>query len=178
MAEGPGGRFTKGHKRVGGRAAGTPNRSTAAVKDALVEAFDALGGVDYLVDLGRTDPPTFAGLLKTIIPREIAARIESEIELVIERNRPSRLVEPPVVEAEAKPLEPEAPPAGDGAVGHEPPPPAASSSAPRRSLELEVDESLARENDRALRSARAGRPDLFDRTSWERRGPAQGRADF
>lgn len=57
-----------------GRTKGTPNQSTRAVREALIEAFDRLGGVDYLVGLGQSDPSTFARLLVRLIPNEVAVR--------------------------------------------------------------------------------------------------------
>lgn len=59
-----------------GRRKGVPNQSTRAVREALVEAFERAGGVDFLVGLAETDPATFARLLARLIPNEIAARVE------------------------------------------------------------------------------------------------------
>lgn len=67
-----------------GRKPGTPNRTTRAVREALVAAFDELGGVEYLVKLGRDEPATFARLLARLVPNEVAARVEGgEIRHVI-----------------------------------------------------------------------------------------------
>lgn len=61
-----------------GRKPGTPNRSTREVRAALIAAFDELGGVDWLVELGRAYPETFARLLARVVPVEVAAKLETE----------------------------------------------------------------------------------------------------
>lgn len=61
-----------------GRKAGTPNRITRKVREALIAAFDELGGEEYLVQLGRDDPATFARLLSRLIPNVIAARMDRD----------------------------------------------------------------------------------------------------
>ena len=52
-----------------------PNRLTPEIKDGILEAFEQVGGVDYLVELARVDPPTFCRLLAAIIPSEIKASV-------------------------------------------------------------------------------------------------------
>ena len=62
----------KGHKKYGGgRAKGTPNKMTAAVKDAIVNAFNKVGGETYLVKVAREDPRTFCTLLGKVMPLQI-----------------------------------------------------------------------------------------------------------
>ncbi len=48
---------------------------TPEIKDGILEAFDQAGGVEYLVELARVDPPTFCRLLIAIIPSEIKASV-------------------------------------------------------------------------------------------------------
>jgi hypothetical protein len=52
-----------------------PNRLTPEIKDGILQAFEQAGGVEYLVELARVDPPTFCRLLAAIIPSEIEASI-------------------------------------------------------------------------------------------------------
>lgn len=59
-------------KKFGGRQRGTPNKTTAQIKTAIIEAFEQAGGVDYLVDLAKENPSVFVGLLGKIIPRDIS----------------------------------------------------------------------------------------------------------
>jgi hypothetical protein len=48
---------------------------TPAIKESILEAFEQVGGVDYLVELARVDPPIFCRLLAAIIPSEIKASV-------------------------------------------------------------------------------------------------------
>ncbi|MEI6712593.1 MAG: hypothetical protein WCO60_02510 [Verrucomicrobiota bacterium] len=57
--------------RWGGRAKGTPNKVNQGIREAIQQAFDEAGGVDYLVNLAKTDPKTFVPLLAKIIPTEL-----------------------------------------------------------------------------------------------------------
>ena len=59
-------------ERPCGRAKGTPNQLTASIKDAIHNAFEELGGMSYLVHVGRTDPRTFCALLSRLLPTKLA----------------------------------------------------------------------------------------------------------
>ena len=48
---------------------------TPEIKDGILEAFEQVGGVEYLVELARVDPPTFCRLLAAIILSEIKASV-------------------------------------------------------------------------------------------------------
>ena len=52
---------------------GIPNRTTQNIKEAIEGAFDKLGGVDYLVHVGRKDPRTFCALLSRLLPTKLAS---------------------------------------------------------------------------------------------------------
>lgn len=45
--------------KTGGRKAGTPNKTTASVRAAIVEAFDGLGGVKSLIEWGKENRTEF-----------------------------------------------------------------------------------------------------------------------
>ena len=62
--------MAKGHK-TGGRKKGTPNRTTADVKAALVQAFDRLGGVDFLATWAKDNPAEFLRLWVKLLPTEV-----------------------------------------------------------------------------------------------------------
>ena len=51
---------------------GIPNRTTQNIKEAIEGAFDRLGGVDYLVRVGQSDPRTFCALLSRLLPTKLA----------------------------------------------------------------------------------------------------------
>lgn len=65
--------FAKGLPRPAnaGRRKGTPNRTTASVKAALVEAFNELGGVAALVKWGKKNPALFYPLWAKLLPQEV-----------------------------------------------------------------------------------------------------------
>ncbi len=66
----------KGLPKTGGREKGTPNKATAAVKEAIVAAFHEVGGKDYLVLVARSDPRVFCTLLSKLVPAQIRAELE------------------------------------------------------------------------------------------------------
>ena len=70
-----------------GRPPGAVNRTTAALKEALLEAFDRGGGVDWLLALMKDEPKTFASLLSRLIPTETATKMEITNELTDEERR-------------------------------------------------------------------------------------------
>jgi hypothetical protein len=54
-----------------GRKKGVPNKNTTALKDAIMQAFDKAGGVDYLVWLSKAEPRAFAALVGKVLPLTI-----------------------------------------------------------------------------------------------------------
>lgn len=59
-------------RKTGGRAKGTPNKQTAAVKDMVVAALDKAGGINYLVVQAKDNPAAFMTLVGKVIPTQIA----------------------------------------------------------------------------------------------------------
>ena len=55
-----------------GRPKGIPNKTTQSVKEAIERAFEELGGMSYLVHVGRTDPRTFCALLSKLLPTKLS----------------------------------------------------------------------------------------------------------
>ena len=55
-----------------GRPPGIPNKMALSVKEAIENAFTELGGMSYLVHVGRTDPRTFCALLSKLLPTKLA----------------------------------------------------------------------------------------------------------
>ena len=70
--------FKKKRKKSGGRVKGTPNKSTTVVKTAILAAFKQLGGVEYLVEVGKSDSKAFMTLLAKVLPAEIKADVKVE----------------------------------------------------------------------------------------------------
>lgn len=72
-------------RKTGGRQKGTPNKATAAVKDALTEAFGELGGVPSLVTWGRDQPGEFYKLWVKMLPQEIKADVAADVKATVRR---------------------------------------------------------------------------------------------
>ena len=72
-------------RKTGGRQKGTPNRTTASIKAAFVEAFEKLGGVDALVAWGNENPTDFYKLAARLIPTEVKADIEGGLQVIVQR---------------------------------------------------------------------------------------------
>ncbi len=76
MAKGE--KYKEGRKKEGGRVKGTPNKTTVALKEAIMNAFEKVGGEDYLVVVAKKDPKTFCALLGKVLPAEIKANLNIE----------------------------------------------------------------------------------------------------
>lgn len=57
---------------TGGSRLGRPNKATVALKEAIENAFTELGGMSYLVHVGKTDPRTFCALLSKLLPTKLS----------------------------------------------------------------------------------------------------------
>jgi hypothetical protein len=70
-------------KKTGGRKKGTPNKTTAALKDAILTAAeDAMPGgkVGYLKWLAKHNSGAFASLLGKVLPTTIAGDPENPVQ--------------------------------------------------------------------------------------------------
>lgn len=54
-----------------GRPKGTPNKTTALVKDMVSKALDAAGGEKYLVKQSKENPVAFLTLVGKLIPVQV-----------------------------------------------------------------------------------------------------------
>ncbi|MBN6739968.1 hypothetical protein JKG47_05350 [Acidithiobacillus sp. MC6.1] len=90
----PKGQFLPGTPAGPGRPRGSHNVFNMELKDSIQEAFIQLGGVQWLVELGKSDPKAFAGLLARLLPKQIEAAVE-----VTQRTGPTRIemviIDPP-----------------------------------------------------------------------------------
>jgi len=68
--------FQKGKAKTGGRQKGTPNKFTGTMKQAVMEAFQALGGPAFFVALGKSKIPAnkraVAQLFGKMIPMQVS----------------------------------------------------------------------------------------------------------
>jgi hypothetical protein len=74
---------TKKREKSGGRKKGTPNKTTAVLKSAIMESFDKVGGVEYLVQVAQEDPKSFLSLLGKLVPSEIKAELSTTDKVVV-----------------------------------------------------------------------------------------------
>lgn len=69
--------------KTGGRQKGTPNKMTADVKAAVVEAFENAGGVSYLTKVAMENPQVFCTLLGKVLPLQVATDPDRPLEMTI-----------------------------------------------------------------------------------------------
>jgi hypothetical protein len=79
----------RGGKRPGsGRKKGGTNKITSDVKQAILEALNALGGVEYLCAVAREDPKAFCALLGKLIRAKVAGDEDNPLVLHATIDRP------------------------------------------------------------------------------------------
>ena len=73
--------------KTGGRQKGTPNKTTALLKDAILKAAEDAGGADgmagYLTVQAKANPGPFMALLGKVLPLQIAGDDENPLAFVI-----------------------------------------------------------------------------------------------
>jgi hypothetical protein len=57
--------------KTGGRTKGTPNKITAAFKEAVLRAYDGIGGDDAFMEWARQNPTQFYQIASRLIPQEM-----------------------------------------------------------------------------------------------------------
>lgn len=62
-----------------GRPKGSLNKTTVAIKEAVLAALDQAGGVDYLVTQSRDNPTAFLTLVGKVLPLQVDATHQGEI---------------------------------------------------------------------------------------------------
>ncbi len=61
-----------GSERVGGRQKGTPNKLPGQVKQMILAALDAVGGVEYLSAQAKENPTAFMTLVGKVLPLQVS----------------------------------------------------------------------------------------------------------
>lgn len=80
-------RGAKPGERRGGRAKGVPNKTTAAVKDMILQALSNKGGVEYLERQADENPTAFMTLVGKVLPLQVAGDPDNPIGIrLIERR--------------------------------------------------------------------------------------------
>jgi hypothetical protein len=76
----------QGRPKTGGRQKGTLNKTSALLKEAILEAADTAGGseglVGYLRVQARENPVAFMGLLGKLVPSQISAEVTQRVATV------------------------------------------------------------------------------------------------
>ena len=80
----PGG--SKPGERRGGRQKGTPNKITRTLKESILGALEAEGGVNYLRSVAKENPTVFCALLAKVLPLTIADEKATEVPMVTKIN--------------------------------------------------------------------------------------------
>ncbi len=76
------GRFVAGSSgNPNGRPLGSKNKFTT-LRNAFIETFEELGGVDNLVEWARCNQTEFYRMLSRLLPREVEATVVSQSSLV------------------------------------------------------------------------------------------------
>ena len=70
-------------RRGRGRPKGSKNKNSVAIKQALSDSFEELGGKAWLLDLARTEPKTYAQLIDKVIPAELHATHQGDVSLTV-----------------------------------------------------------------------------------------------
>lgn len=63
-----------------GRPKGSQNKLTREIKEAIVNAFEKVGGEEYLIRVAEDDPKTFCGLLGKALPLQITGDSSNPVE--------------------------------------------------------------------------------------------------
>ena len=66
-------------KRFGGRQKGTPNKTTAKVKEAMKLAFEGIGGVPALIEWAEDNQTEFYKLFVKLLPVQVDANVAGSI---------------------------------------------------------------------------------------------------
>jgi len=67
-----------------GRPKGVPNKLTRDVKEAILAAFDKVGGPEYLANQATQNPQAFMTLLGKVLPTQIAGDKDNPIVHAVE----------------------------------------------------------------------------------------------
>ncbi len=70
--------FEKGHKKLGGKVKGTPNKITKTVKETVLAVFNDLQSdpKNNLLEFGKKYPRDFYQIAAKLIPTELNAKVE------------------------------------------------------------------------------------------------------
>lgn len=77
--------------KTGGRQAGTPNKTTALLKDAILKAAEQAGGeaglVGYLQQQAKDTPAAFMSLLGKVLPMQVIGDEDNPVQHLVKIER-------------------------------------------------------------------------------------------
>ena len=82
-------------RKGGGRPKGVPNKTTIAVKEAILAALDQAGGVGYLVEQADKNPTAFMGLVGKVLPLQVIGDKDNPLSVAVQ------MIERRVIDANA-----------------------------------------------------------------------------
>ena len=68
----------KGQPKTGGRKKGSLNKTTVEIKQAILNAFEKVGGDEYLAKVAKDEPRAFLQLLSKVMPMQIQPVLDEE----------------------------------------------------------------------------------------------------
>ena len=71
-------------KKTGGRRPGSPNKTTRVFREAVLGAFEDMGGQSALLKWGQENPTEFFKICARLIPTEVIGSGDSPVALKIE----------------------------------------------------------------------------------------------
>jgi hypothetical protein len=66
--------FSRGHKKVGGRRIGTPNKLMTTVKDVIAQVAERIGGADRMVQWIKKNPENERSFWVSIYPKLLSVQ--------------------------------------------------------------------------------------------------------
>jgi hypothetical protein len=65
-----------------GRPKGSKNKATKALKEMILAALDAAGGIDYLVERANDTPTAFLALIGKVLPLQVTGADGGPIQVI------------------------------------------------------------------------------------------------
>lgn len=80
--------FTRGMRKVAGRTKGTPNRLTGAFRDAVLLAYENIGGHEAFSKWAAENPTEFYRIAARLIPTELRGAEGEKVTVIVTRLPP------------------------------------------------------------------------------------------
>lgn len=77
-----------GRRQNAGRKAGVPNKINADLKEMILGALQAAGGMDYLTEQALSNPTSFMALIGKVLPKDVSVDNKGNVTFKIITNVP------------------------------------------------------------------------------------------